>query len=88
MQIKIVGGKYEKCKKESFVVIGKEGSSSDGAGFIQKLWNCANSHFEEIQHLAKKMQMERFAESGEQCLISPVPFIRGRILTKVYILRE
>ena len=44
----------EKCKKESFVVIGKEGSTSDGEGFIQKLWDDANSHFGEIQHLAKK----------------------------------
>lgn len=26
-----------KCIKESFVVIGKEGATSDGAGFIQKL---------------------------------------------------
>ena len=41
--------KIEKCKKESFVVIGKE-----GANFIQKLWNDANSHFGEVQHLAKK----------------------------------
>ncbi len=48
--------KIEKCKKESFVVIGKEGSTLDGAGFIQKLWDDANSHFGEIQHLAKKDQ--------------------------------
>lgn len=48
--------KIEKCKKESFVVIGKEGSTLDGAGFIQKLWDNANSHFGEIQHLAKKDQ--------------------------------
>ena len=46
--------KIERCEKESFVVIGKEGSSLDGAGFIQKLWDEANSHFEEVQHLAKK----------------------------------
>lgn len=26
----------------------------DGAGFIQKLWDNANSHFAEVQHLAKK----------------------------------
>ncbi|MCM1570088.1 MAG: GyrI-like domain-containing protein [Roseburia sp.] len=44
----------KKCEKEAFVVIGKEGSSSDGAGFIQKLWEDANSHFEEVKHLAKK----------------------------------
>lgn len=46
--------KIEKCKKESFVVIGKEGSTVDGEGFIQRLWADANSHFEEVQHLAKK----------------------------------
>lgn len=36
--------KMERCKKESFTVIGKEGSTSDGEGFIQKLWDDANSH--------------------------------------------
>lgn len=44
----------KKCEKQSFTVIGKEGSTSDGAGFIQKLWDDANSHFEEVQSLAKK----------------------------------
>ena len=43
-----------KIIKEAFVVIGKEGSTLDGAGFIQKLWNDANSHFSEVEHLAKK----------------------------------
>jgi len=42
------------CIKESFTVIGKEGSTMDGAGFIQKLWADANSHFSEVQHLAKQ----------------------------------
>ncbi|MEE0681932.1 MAG: GyrI-like domain-containing protein [Candidatus Gastranaerophilaceae bacterium] len=46
--------KIETCEKESFVVIGKGGSTSDGAGFIQRLWDDANSHFGEVQHLAKK----------------------------------
>ena len=46
--------KVEKCIKESFVVIGKEGSTLEGEGFIQKLWEAANSRFEEVQHLAKK----------------------------------
>lgn len=43
-----------KCVKESFAVIGKEGSTNDGEGFIQRLWEDANSHFNEVQHLAKK----------------------------------
>ena len=46
--------KIEKCTKEAFVVIGKKGSTEDGNGFIQKLWEDANSHFNEVQHLAKK----------------------------------
>ena len=46
--------KYEKCVKESFVVIGKEGSTHDGEGFIEKLWEDANLNFNEVAHLAKK----------------------------------
>ena len=46
--------KIEKFIKETFVVIGKEGSTMDGQGFIQKLWMDANSHFSEIEPLAKK----------------------------------
>lgn len=46
--------KIEKCSKESFVVIGKEGSTNDGPGFIQKLWANANGHFGEVAQLVKK----------------------------------
>lgn len=46
--------KINKCVKESFVVIGKEGSTSDGETFIQELWDNAVHHFEEVKHLAKK----------------------------------
>ena len=46
--------KMESCIKESFSVIGKEGSTEDGSGFVQKLWADANSHFAEVAHLAKK----------------------------------
>lgn len=42
------------CIKESFSVIGREGSTSDGPGFIQRLWQDANAHFSEVVHLAKK----------------------------------
>ena len=45
--------KIEKRIKTSFSVIGKEGSTLEGDGFIQKLWTDANSHFEEVQPLAK-----------------------------------
>ena len=40
--------------KESFCVIGKEGSTEEGNGFIQRLWDDANSHFSEVAQLAKK----------------------------------
>lgn len=46
--------KIEKRIKPSFCVIGKEGSTLDGQGFIQKLWEDANSHFNEIQPFARK----------------------------------
>lgn len=45
---------FESCEKDSFVVIGKMGSTLDGEGFIQRLWEDANSHFGEVEHLAKK----------------------------------
>lgn len=44
----------EKCVKESFVVIGKEGSTVDGAGFIEMLWKDATKNFMEIENLVKK----------------------------------
>ena len=43
-----------KVIKKAFVVIGKVGSTLDGEGFIQKVWNEANSHFNEVAHLTKK----------------------------------
>ena len=46
--------KIEEVSKESFTVIGKEGSTRDGDGFIQRLWQDANTHFNEIAALAKK----------------------------------
>ena len=44
----------QRFRKESFSVIGKEGSTEDGGGFIQRLWADANAHFGEVAHLAKK----------------------------------
>ena len=43
-----------KRMKDSFVVIGKQGSTSQGSGFIQTLWADANAHFSEVSLLAKK----------------------------------
>ena len=44
----------EKISKNSFTVIGKEGSTLDGEGFIQRLWQDANGHFEQVAGLAKR----------------------------------
>ena len=46
--------KVENYRKESFFVIGKEGSTEDGADFVRNLWAEANAHFSEIAHLAKR----------------------------------
>ncbi len=45
--------KIETIKKHAFSVIGKEGSTRDGADFIQNLWQSANAHFSEIANLVK-----------------------------------
>lgn len=44
----------KRLMKESFSVIGKEGSTHEGEGFIQRLWEDANGHFGEVAALAKK----------------------------------
>ena len=46
--------KIERRIKSTFSVIGKEGSTDDGKGFIQKLWKEVNCQFDEIKPLAKK----------------------------------
>ena len=56
--------KIEKVSKDSFVVIGKEGSTRDGDGFIQRLWQDANTHFDEIADLAKKTNPVALSASG------------------------
>lgn len=45
--------KTEIIVKEKFCVIGKEGSTELGEGFVAKLWEDANSHFGEVAPLAK-----------------------------------
>ena len=50
--------KHERCILPAVTVIGREGSSKDGPGFVQKLWKEANAHYPEIAHLTLK------AESG------------------------
>ncbi|EOS82025.1 hypothetical protein C817_00197 [Dorea sp. 5-2] len=78
--------KVERCVKESFVVIGKEGSILDGEGFIQRLWGDANSHFGEVEHLAKKDENGNISGIWGLCLISRTHSIRGKISAKGFIL--
>lgn len=52
----------EKVIKPAFAVIGKEGSTEEGAGFIGRLWQSANENFPEISHLA--IQNERGFPAG------------------------
>ena len=44
----------EKITKPSFTVIGRQGSTRDGEGFIMRLWEAANAHFGEIAPIVKK----------------------------------
>ena len=44
----------EVISKPAFSVIGKEGSTADGEGFVQQLWAEANAHFDEVARLAKR----------------------------------
>ena len=44
----------EKIKKSAFCVIGMPGSTDDGEGFVQKLWEKANSRFGEVEALADR----------------------------------
>ena len=43
----------ERIIKPAFAVIGMEGSTDDGSGFIQALWEKANGRFGEVAALAK-----------------------------------
>ena len=43
----------KKVVKPSFSVIGREGSTDDGNGFIERLWADANARYGEVQALAK-----------------------------------
>lgn len=70
-----------RCIKESFTVIGKEGSTTAGAGFIQSLWEDANGHFNEVAHLAKKMIKGTLLEYGERCQICHVLFNHGKMVS-------
>lgn len=42
----------ERVVKEAFAVIGLEGSTEEGAGFVQRMWAEANTRFPEVEPLA------------------------------------
>lgn len=44
----------QKIVKPSFAVIGIEGSTDDGEGFIPMLWSDANAHFDEVSPVASR----------------------------------
>ena len=44
----------ELISKSAFVVIGREGSTADGEGFVQQLWAEANAHFDKVAPLVKR----------------------------------
>lgn len=44
---------YQKIQKAAFSVIGMEGSTDAGPGFIKALWDKANARFSEVAPLAK-----------------------------------
>ena len=78
-----------KVIKKAFVVIGKEGSTLDGAGFIQKLWDDANGHFSEVAHLRRKIQTEILWEYGGPCPMVLTHLMPGKMsLAKACIWRE
>lgn len=51
----------KRISKGAFSVIGKEGSTKDGAGFVGGLWQQANADFGQVAHLAKKESDGTFA---------------------------
>ena len=46
--------KIEKITKPAFTVIGRQGSTKDGEGFIARLWQEANARFAEIEPYVKR----------------------------------
>lgn len=49
-----MGTKVDRVCKAAFSVVGLEGSTARGAGFVQRLWAEANARFAEVEPLAKR----------------------------------
>lgn len=52
---------YKIVNKPAFSVIGRQGSTEDGEGFIARLWQEANENFPEVAALAKRGTEGSFA---------------------------
>ena len=50
----------KRLKVDSFAVLGKLGSTNDGVGFVQRLWQDLNDHFLEIKHLALTNEQDAY----------------------------
>lgn len=48
------GNRIERLSKPAFTVIGREGSTEEGPGFIQRLWQEVRDHFTELVLLMKQ----------------------------------
>ncbi len=80
--------KIEKCQKESFVVIGKEGATTDGPVLFKSYGTMQIPILEKFSIWQRKMKMEISVEYGARCLISPGHSSLGKISVKGFILRE
>ena len=66
----------QKIVKPSFAVIGIEGSTDDGEGFIPMLWSDANAHFDEVSPVASRDENGALPAMDRRLLARVVP--RGR----------
>ena len=79
--------KIETCEKESFVVIGKEGATTDGAALFRSYGMRRIPILEKSHIWQRKMKMGTSAEYGAQCLTFPVPSSPGRAFRKDFTLQ-
>ena len=70
----------QKIVKPSFAVIGIEGSTDDGEGFIPMLWSDANAHFDEVSPVASRD--ENGALLGIWGAMKPVRSCRGQTASR------
>ena len=84
--------KIERCTMPSFSVIGKEGSTDEGLGFMQRLWAESNGNFKEIYPLAAADRRGELAgiwglrsDMGMNYLPWEENFTKGRYLAGVQV---